>query len=464
MFNQSKCKPCSAQFVLQFRTFNSWSSAIKNAALSREAMNVYIQMQRKQIPFDSFSILFAVKACTDAYSLPTIRHLHAHVVKLGFSGHVYVATSLLNAYVVGSTRDACDLFDEMPERNVVTWNTMITGFSRCGLVGKARQVFDEMPSRNVSSWSAMISAYFSNHLLDDGLLLFREMLNPDQVVIGTVLSECGRMGEIGLVFGKSIHGYVIKNRWELNVELGTCLVDMYAKCGVVKNACFVFDTMEGRNVVSWTALICGFAQGSSGKQALLIFDKMRESGVRPNELTFTGILTACAQEGLVEDGRRYFRMMEEYGLRPRIQHYGCMVDLFGKAGLLAEAYEVTTTMPVEPNVVIWGSFLSSCKLYKQFEMAERVIDRVMRTIRPEIDGGVYTLISDLYVLNRKWSDAERIRELMLNQKVKKARGSSFITSGITMSASQVQKIDTYNNKDTSKSRTNSRQNSNCEFC
>ncbi|KAI5650287.1 hypothetical protein M9H77_36292 [Catharanthus roseus] len=423
----------SAQFVLQFRTFNLWSSAIRNASSSQGAMRIYIQMQRQGVPYESFSILFAIRACTDAYNLPIIRHFHAHIVKLGFSNHVYVATSLLNAYIASSIGDAWSLFDEMPERNIVSWNTMITGFSRCGLVGKARKVFDEMPSRDLSSWSAMISGYFSNRLWDEGLLLFQEMLmieglKPDQVTIGSGLADCGRMGSIGLVVGKSIHGYVIKNRWELNVELGTCLVDMYAKCGVLKSACLVFDMMKERNVVAWTALICGFAQRSSGKEALQIFEMMRKSGVGPNQLTFTGVLSACAQEGLVEDGRAYFRLMEVYGLTPTIQHYGCMVDLFGKAGLLGEAFDVTRTMPMDPNVVIWGSFLTSCKLHKQFQMAERVIDHVLRTIRPENDGGVYTLISDLYVLSGKWSDAERIRALMLNQKVKKARGSSFIRS------------------------------------
>lgn len=123
-------------------------------------------------------------------------------------------------------------------------------------------------------------------------------------------------------------------------------------------------------------------------------------------------------------------MLEQSGLRPRIQHYGCMVDLFGKTGLLGEAYEIINTMPFEPNVVIWGSFLSSCKLHKQYQMVEKVIHKVMRMVRPEADGGVYSLISDLYVLSGKWSEAERLRNLMLGQNVRKVRGSSFIRSGV----------------------------------
>lgn len=238
------------------------------------------------------------------------------------------------------------------------------------------------------------------------------------------------MGSVGLVFGKSIHGFVIKNHWEMNVELGTCLVDMYAKSGLIKTASLIFSMMKVSNVVAWTALICGAAQHGYGQEAIQIFEKMREAGVEPNELTFTGILTACVKAGLVGEGRRYFRMIEECGLRPRIQHYGCMVDLFGKTGLLREAYKVINTMPFEANVVIWCSFLSSCKLHRQFQMADKVIDEVMRIVSPENDGGVYALISDLYASSGRWSEAEGFRKLMFNWNVKKSRGSSFVLGGV----------------------------------
>ncbi|KAK6118543.1 hypothetical protein DH2020_047713 [Rehmannia glutinosa] len=396
-------------------------------------------MQRQSVPFDSFSILFALKSCTHLpHNVNIIRHLHAHLLKLGFSSHVYVATSLLGAYASSIFSDACIVFDEMPTRNTVTWNIVITGYSRQGDIKNARFVFDTMPQRDLASWSAMIAAYMDNSLWDHGLGLFRKMisgknvndecLKPDQLTLGSILAGCGRMGSVGLVFGKSVHGFAIKNAWELNVELGTCLVDMYSKCGLLNNACLIFSMMKGSNVVAWTALICGAAQHGYGQEALQMFDKMREVGVKPNELTFTGILTACVQAGLVDEGRKYFRLIEQCGLKPRIQHYGCMVDLFGKTGLLGEAYEVINTMPFEANVVIWSSFLSSCKLHKQFQMAEKVIDKVMRMVRPENDGGVYSLISDLYVLSGKWSEVERLRKLMLSQNVRKARGSSFIRS------------------------------------
>ncbi|OIT37573.1 PREDICTED: pentatricopeptide repeat-containing protein At5g66520-like [Nicotiana attenuata] len=413
------------------RTFSSWSFAIKNAKSPQRALSLYVQMQRQAIPFDSFAILFTLKSCTQLRNLSLICHLHAHLLKLGFNIHVYVATSLLNAYAVNSFDCAYKLFDEIPVRNTVTWNTIITCFSRSGDVKGARKMFDQMPLRDLASWSAMIAGYMNNGHWEEGVALFQEMvmfeqLKPDQVTIGPILAGCSEMGSIGLLLGKSVHSFVVKNHWELNVELGTCLVDMYAKCGFLNFASLVFDMMKDRNVVTWTALICGAAKHGFGTEALEIFKKMRQGGVLPNEFTFTGVLSACVQAGLVDEGRGYFKMIKECGLRPTIQHYGCMVDLFGKAGLLGEAYEVINTMSPEPNIVIWGSFLSSCKLHKQFEMAERVIERVMNVVRPENDGGVYTLISDLYVLGGKWAEAERVRQLMLHQHVRKARGCSFI--------------------------------------
>ncbi|KAK4803063.1 hypothetical protein SAY86_001266 [Trapa natans] len=363
------------------------------------------------------------------------RHLHSHIIKLGFSSHVHVATALINVYATSSLREACKLFDEMPRRNSVTWNVMVTCHARARDVESARRLFDEIPSRDSVSWSVMIDAYLSSGKWADGFGLFRQMLagptgpKPDQVTMGSVLSACAQTGSLGLMVGKSIHSFAVKNGWEINVDMGTMLIDMYAKCGLMKYALKLFKLMEERNLLTWTALICGSAQNGHSKEALALFEVMRKTGLQPNEMTFTGVLSACANNGLVEDGRRYFKMLEECGVKPRIQHYGCMVDLFGKAGLLEEAYELIHKMEFEPNVVVWGSYLAACKTHKRFDMAEGVIDRVTSALRPQRDGGVYMLISDLYVLNDKWDEARKIREHMLDQRARKVRGSSFIKTG-----------------------------------
>ncbi|KAK9014638.1 hypothetical protein V6N11_005791 [Hibiscus sabdariffa] len=407
-------KPNPQKFI---RSFNTWALAIKNASSPRQALDLYSQMHRQSVPLNSFSILFTLKSCTPLKNPSLIAHLHCHILKLGFVSHVYVATSLLNAYVVYCFDDACKLFDEIPERNIVTWNTMITGYSRSGDVNKAYDLFKAMPLKDVASWSAMIAAFMNNWKWSCGFGCFREMVasgrfKPDEVTVGTVLWGCAHMGSLGLLVGRSVHAFVAKNGWNLTVEIGTILVDMYAKCGLLKYACIVFDAIQQRNVTTWTALICGYAQHGYSDEAVSFFEAMQDTGVKPNEMTFTGVLNACARKGLVVEGRKYFDMIEQYGLECRIHHYGCIVDLYGKAGSLEEAYQVIRTMKVEPNVVIWSSFLSACKDHKRFQMADRVIEQVMETVKPESDGGVYSLISDLYVLNEKWDDAERVRKLM----------------------------------------------------
>ena len=416
------------------RNFGSWALALRSASSPWKALHLCSEMHKRGVRFDSFCILFTLKSCTQLRNPAIIQHLHAQIIKLGFSSHVYVATSLLNAYVVVSFVDACLLFDEMPEKNTVTWNTMITGYSRSGDIQSARSIFDKMPYRDVTTWSAMIGAYTNSGWYEHGLSLFRDMavkeaMKPDERTAGSVLSMCARMGSPAMLAGKSIHSFIVKNGWEVTVELGTILVNMYAKCGFLKSASQVFALMQDRNVMSWTALICGSAQHGYSKEALAIFEEMQVAGAEPNELTFTGVLSACAHTGLVKEGRKYFKMIEKYGLEPRIQHYGCMVDLLGKAGMLEEAYEIIKTMEVEPNVVVWGSFLWACKEHGQFEMAERVTEQVLRMIKPENDGGVYTLISELYVLGGKREEAERLRKLMCDVNVRKVRGSSFVGGG-----------------------------------
>lgn len=434
--------------ALAFRSFTELvdplpppSSSIRNASSPKQALRLYTNMHHLGVSIDSFTAVFALKACTSLLEFSLILQTHAHLIKTHLDTHVYVATALLSGYVCCDFDNARQLFDEMPERNAVTWNTMITGYSRKGHLKSARTIFDTMPLRDIASWSAMIAGYMANGRWNQGLAVFREMmmsgtLAPDAVMMATLVSGCSHMGSVHLL-GKSIHAYAEKNILDLgklkksslkdNVMLGTALVDLYAKCGVLNYAQRVFERMHEKNVMTWSAMISGLALHGYGSEALSVYEEMKAAGVRPNEITFTGILSACCHAGMVDEGRENFRSMtEEFGLEPRIQHYGCMVDLFGKAGLLEEAYELINAMKLEPNVVVWSSFLAACKMHRHFEMAERVIKQALRVANSDNGGGIYTLVSDLYALGGKWADVEQVREFMVNRNVKKARGSSFI--------------------------------------
>uniref|UniRef100_A0A1D1Z6H6 Pentatricopeptide repeat-containing protein At1g33350 n=2 Tax=Anthurium amnicola TaxID=1678845 RepID=A0A1D1Z6H6_9ARAE len=410
--------------------------AIRSASTPQEAMCLYKlavlnAAQTRVHHLGSHAAVFTLKACSHLRSLPFVRHFHAHLLKAGHHSHVYVATALLHGYVLASFRDACLLFDEIPNRNIVTVNTMISGYAKQGNVDRARSVFDEMPERDIASWSAMIGGYIGQGRLAQALQLFRELmwkekLRPDQLTLVTLLSCCATTASMRLL-GKSIHAYTEKNGLELNMQLGTALIDMYAKSGYLRSAFSIFERMPERNVMPWSAMICGLALHGCGEEAIALFESMKKAGVRPNEITFTGVLNACCHAGLVEEGRRNFRIMtEQFGIEPGVHHYGCMVDLLGKSGKLDEAYELVKKMKVEPNVVILTSLLASCKVHRSFEIAERLIGQVLEMVNPDEHGGVYTLISDLYALGGKWNDVERVRTLMDRVQVKKKRGSSAI--------------------------------------
>ncbi|KAJ0982905.1 hypothetical protein J5N97_011160 [Dioscorea zingiberensis] len=355
--------------------------------------------------FAAHAAVFAIKSFSSSpQSSLLVPQLHSHLIKTNLLSHVYVATALLHAYSLASLPHARLLFDEIPNRNVVTANTMITCFARHDDLSAARSLFNAMPERDVASWSAIIGGYMARTCRTQGLALFREMMEggqvmPDQLMLVTVLAGCANTGSFTL----------LENLFMLTVRS------------------MVFERMPERNVMHWTAMICGLAFNGHGNDALAFFREMRQARVIPNEITFTGVLNACCHAGLVEEGQKYFcSMVEEFSLEPGIHHYGCMVELFAKVGRLEEAYGVIQSMKVEPNIIVWTSLLAACKKHGKFEVAEKVIDKVLAMVDPDEDGGIYTLISDLYAIVGRWSDAERVRMLMDENNVRKNRGSSFI--------------------------------------
>lgn len=311
---------------------------------------------------------------------------------------------------------------------------MISCYCNYGDLTAARSVFNGMEQPDIASWSSMIAGYMNRGNRVNGFLLFREMmkaggLKPDDLMLVTLLAGCADTGSLRLV-GRSIHGYAERNGMEVTMQLGTKLIDMYARCGCLRSAARVFDRMPRRNLVHWTAMICGLANHGHGEEAVVYFDEMMRAGVRPNEITFTGVLNACCHAGLLVRGQEYFSsMIEEFGFQPSIHHYGCIVDLFAKAGRLDDAYAIIENMKVEPNIVVLTSLLAGCKAHKNFEIAEKVIDRALEMEIPDDNGGVYTLISDLYAMGDKWNDVERVRKLIDARNARKNRGSSFVESG-----------------------------------
>lgn len=349
-----------------------WNAIIRAYSNSNEpelAFLLYRQMLSSSVPHNSYTFPFLLKACRNFSAMGEALQVHGLMMKLGFGSDVFALNSLLHVYALcGDIQYARQLFDNIPERDVVSWNTMIDGYIKFGDVETAYGVFLDMPMKNLVSWTSMISGLIEAGLNVVALNLCYEMqmagFELDGIVIASSLTACANLGALDQ--GRWLHFYVLNNGVHIDKVIGCALVNMYLKCGDMEEALRVFGKLKGdqKDVYVWTAMIDGFAIHGRGVEALEWFDRMVKEGIRPNSITFTAILTACSYAGLVEEGKVLFRSMKSlYNLSPSIEHYGCMVDLLGRAGLLEEAKELIKKMPMKPNAVIWGALLKVRKGY-----------------------------------------------------------------------------------------------------
>ncbi|PWA94843.1 editing factor (mitochondrion) [Artemisia annua] len=362
-----------------------------------DSIRVFANWVSKNIVrFDDFTYVFVLGACArGGGTLWDGMQVHCRVIKHGFLSNVMLGTTLVHFYV------------------------------KCGGFVFGRKVFDEMSERSVATWNSLISGYCARkEYARDGLFLFLEMLGGDcgvkvsDTTLVCVLSAVARVGclETGVV----VHGYIVKTVCDVesDVYLGTGLVDMYAKCGCLDSALDVFMSMGCKNVMTWTAMVSGFAVHGKGKQALKFFSDMIESGIVPNSVTFTSLLFACSQAGLLEEGLYLFHDMKtKFRIVPLSHHYGCIVDLLGRVGHLSEAYEFIISEKVEGDEVLWRSLLHACRVHNNIVMGERVA-KILISIKPETNLEVYDNTEDYVALSNihasagRWEDVAAVREEM----------------------------------------------------
>ncbi|KNA16132.1 hypothetical protein SOVF_091990 [Spinacia oleracea] len=379
---------------------------------------------------------------------------------MGFKGHVFVLTALVDFYgklgklvearkvfgemperdsfawstIVsvhargGDMASARRLFHEMPQRNVTAWNTMIDGYARLGDVVAAELLFDQMSKKDLVSWTTMIACYTQNKEYKKALAAFDEMMKngicPDKRALATVISCCAHLGALDL--GKKIHFYIVREGISLDVYVGSALVDMYAKCGKLERSLVVFLNLREKNLYCWNSIIEGLATHGHGKSAIAMFDKMVGENVKPNGVTFISVLSGCTHSGLVEEGRKIFQnMINDFQICLEIKHYGCMVDLLCKAKLLEEALELIGSMKIEPNSVIWGALLSGSKLCQNLEIGEIAVSKLME-LEPD-NCGYYSLLLSMYAEAKRWKEVKEIRSVMRELGIeKRCPGSSWI--------------------------------------
>lgn len=378
----------------------SWTAIISGyigIGRFREAISIFQRLLEMNLTPDSFTLVRVLLACTQLGDLNTGESIHRYITNNGMGRNVFVGTSLVDMY------------------------------AKCGHMEKARRVFDDMPEKDVVSWSAMIQGYASNGLPKEALDLFyrmnRENLEPDCYTMVGVLSACARLGALEL--GDWASSLIDKNQFLSNPVLGTALIDMYAKCGKMASAWRIFKGMKEKDLVVWNAVISGLAMNGDVKAAFGLFAQVEKYGIKPDGNTFMGLLCGCTHAGLVDDGRKYFdSMIRVFSLTPTIEHYGCIVDLFGRAGLLEEAHQLIKSMPMEPNAIVWGSLLGGCRLHRDTQLAERVLKHLIE-LEPW-NSGNYVLLSNIYSANHKWDDAVKIRTVMNERGIQKTPGYSWI--------------------------------------
>ncbi|KAH7655504.1 Tetratricopeptide-like helical domain-containing protein [Dioscorea alata] len=427
---------CDARKVfdgMHVRDIVTWSAMVscyEQSEMYREALEVFSDMRREGVCVDEIVMVSVLSACARLGILKGGKLLHGLIVRNGIDAYVNLHNALIHMYAscedIGSARG---LFDSAGIVDQISWNSMISGYVKCGLVEEARRFFDAMPQRDIVSWSTMISGYSQHDRFSETLELFSEMqmesIRPDETTLVGVITACARLS--ALEQGKWVHTYIRKNNFNINVFLGTTLVDMYMKCGCVETALIVFNEMQERGVSTWNAVILGLAMNGLIDESLCKFSEMEKCGVLPNEITFVGVLGACRHAGLVDEGRRHFNSMKEvYKIVPNVKHYGCMVDLLGRAGLLREAEELIESMPMVPDVATWGALLGACKKHGDTQIGERLGKKLIE-LEPQHDG-FHVLLSNLYASRGMWNGVVELRGLMKQKGVVKTPGCSMIES------------------------------------
>ncbi|XP_041026457.1 pentatricopeptide repeat-containing protein At4g21065 [Juglans microcarpa x Juglans regia] len=381
-------------------TRNTMIKGYAESANPRPAVELYYQMHMSSIEPDTHTYPFLLKAVAKLTAVREGEKIHSIAIKNGFESLVFVQNSLVHMYAAcGHAECAHRMFELTPEKDLVAWNSVINGYALNGMPNEALTLFREM-----------------------GL----EGVQPDGFTMVSLLSACAELGALAL--GRRAHVYMFKVGLSANLHANNSLLDLYAKCGSIRDAQKIFDEMKERNVVSWTSLIVGLAVNGFGKEALDLFKDLEREGFVPTAVTFVGVLYACSHCGMVDEGFNYFeRMKKEYGLVPRIEHYGCMVDLLGRPGKVKEAYEYIQNMPLQPNAVIWRTLLGACTIHGHLALGE-VARAQLLELEPGHSGD-YVLLSNLYAAERHWSDVQKLRRTMLTEGVRKTPGYSLVELG-----------------------------------
>ncbi|KAJ4881279.1 Pentatricopeptide repeat-containing protein [Raphanus sativus] len=399
-----------------------------------DAVAVFKRMSKESdLKPDESTIVSTLSACSALKNLELGEVIHRYVVAVGgeFETSVKIGNALVDMFCkCGCLDKARGVFESMRVRNVKCWTSMVSGYVSNGRVDEGRELFERSPVKDVVLWTAMMNGYVRFRRFDEALELFRRMqsqgVRPDNFVLVSLLKGCSQTG--ALEQGKWIHGYICENRVRVDKVVGTALVDMYAKCGCIETALEVFYETRERDTASWTSLIYGLAMNGMSRRAMDLYYEMENGGVRLDDITFVSVLTACNHGGFVGEGRGVFYSMSNvHKIRPKSEHYSCMIDLLCRAGCLEEAEELIDKMRDGSDktlVPVYCSLLSAARNYGNVELAERVAEKLEKV---EVsDSSAHTLLASVYASANKWEDVTNVRSKMKDLGIRKFPGCSSV--------------------------------------
>nr|GMD75207.1 pentatricopeptide repeat-containing protein At1g08070, chloroplastic [Ipomoea batatas] len=378
--------------------WNAMISGYAQVGRYKEALALFEEMKRENVTPDVSTLLSLLSACAHLGELGLGIWVHSWIEDHGLSSNLRLINGLIDMYAkCGDLDSAKRLFESTGERDLISWNVMIGGYTLKGKYKEALSVFRQMQ---------------------------RSRVEPNDVTFLSILPACAHLGALDL--GKWIHAYIDRHQDDFkNASLWTSLINMYAKCGNLEAAEQVFNGMETKTLASYNVIISGLAMHGDAYKALEVFAEMKEKGFEPDDITFVSVLSACSHAGMVDLGRQYFNsMIQDYNFAPKLQHYGCMIDLLGRAGLLDEAMALVQSMDVEPDGAIWGSLLGACRIHGKVELGEFAAKNLFELERDNPGG--YVLLSNIYARAGRWDDVGRIRTFLNNKGLKKVPGCTSI--------------------------------------
>nr|CAD1836925.1 unnamed protein product [Ananas comosus var. bracteatus] len=414
---------------IQRRDLISWNAILSTYADNEHCekfFDLLHEMIREGISPDSVTVLGVLRVSI-LCGVRILREAHGYSFRLGYTSELIVQNAILDAYAkCGKVDDAYKIFRSFAGKNVVTGNTMISGYVKHGTQENAETIFHQMSERDLTTWNLMIQIYAQNECTNQAFSLFHELQNeglkPDSVSIMNILPACTSLASIHLV--RQCHGYILRASLG-DIHLEGALLDSYSKCGNIIDSYNLFRVGPQKDLITFTAMIGGYAIHGMAEEALGIFAQMLELNIKPDHVIMTSLLSACSHAGLTDAGQKLFESIKEvHCIEPTMEHYSCMVDILARSGQIREAYEFILKMPCEANASVWGPLLGACKTHKEVEIGRLVAKRLF-----EIEGeniGNYVVMSNIYAANERWDGVGEVRRMMKSKYLKKPAGCSWI--------------------------------------